>query len=285
MDNSILSNDKESITKRWSMLWEIRQMKDKEEAIKILSNGLKSSSALLKHEIAYVMGQLAHKSAIPYLNELLSNKNEDTMVRHEAAEALGAIGDVNSITILSKYLNDNVREVRETCYLAIKSIEAKQKNENCSSGIFESIDPTPTEDIQKTSIKKLIQDFLNINEDLYKRYKAMFALRNLAQNGDEEALNALCNGFKQDDGALFKHEIAFVLGQLQNKKTTQILQQVLKNKNEHAMVRHEAAEALGSIADDKALNTLKEFQNDPVKPVSESCTIAIDMHEYWKQFN
>lgn len=39
-----------------------------------------------------------------------------------------------------------------------------------------------------------------------------------------------------------------MLGQLQNKISSAALSDILKNVNEHPMVRHEAAEALGSIA-------------------------------------
>jgi hypothetical protein len=43
-------------------------------------------------------------------------------------------------------------------------------------------------------------------------------------------------------------QVAYVLGQLQNKAASDALSVVLKNVCEHPMVRHEAAEALGSIA-------------------------------------
>ena len=39
-----------------------------------------------------------------------------------------------------------------------------------------------------------------------------------------------------------------MLGQLQNKAASAALSDILKDVNEHPMVRHEAAEALGSIA-------------------------------------
>lgn len=38
------------------------------------------------------------------------------------------------------------------------------------------------------------------------------------------------------------------MGQLQNKTASDALSRVLRDANEHPMVRHEAAEALGSIA-------------------------------------
>lgn len=43
-------------------------------------------------------------------------------------------------------------------------------------------------------------------------------------------------------------QVAYVLGQLQNKAASAALSAILGNVNEHPMVRHEAAEALGSIA-------------------------------------
>lgn len=42
--------------------------------------------------------------------------------------------------------------------------------------------------------------------------------------------------------------MAYVLGQLQDKASTDALVSILKNVHEHPMVRHEAAEALGAIA-------------------------------------
>jgi deoxyhypusine monooxygenase len=43
-------------------------------------------------------------------------------------------------------------------------------------------------------------------------------------------------------------QVAYVLGQLQNKAASAALSNIIRNANEHPMVRHEAAEALGSIA-------------------------------------
>jgi deoxyhypusine monooxygenase len=49
------------------------------------------SSALLRHEVAYVLGQLQHPAAVPALAASLARVAEHRMVRHESAEALGAI--------------------------------------------------------------------------------------------------------------------------------------------------------------------------------------------------
>jgi deoxyhypusine monooxygenase len=49
------------------------------------------------------------------------------------------------------------------------------------------------------------------------------------------------------------------------------------NKNEAPMVRHEAVEALGSIADDRIEEYLKEYAKDEERVVRESAVVALDM--------
>ncbi len=55
---------------------------------------------------------------------------------------------------------------------------------------------------------------------------------------------------------------------------------VLRDKHENPMVRHEAAEALGSIADRRCVSLLQDFSKDPEPIVAESCVVALDMLEY-----
>ena len=89
------------------------------DAIMALCDGFSSKSALLKHELAYVLGQVQDSSAVPKLIEILSDSNEHVMVRHEAAEALGAIGDRRAKPVLEQFLNDDNPEVSESCEVAL----------------------------------------------------------------------------------------------------------------------------------------------------------------------
>lgn len=50
--------------------------------------GFKDPSALLKHEFAYVLGQLRLTEACPILSGVLENQEEDPMVRHEVRRLL-----------------------------------------------------------------------------------------------------------------------------------------------------------------------------------------------------
>lgn len=79
---------------------------------------------------------------------------------------------------------------------------------------------------------------------------------------------------------MFRHEIAFVLGQLQEEISVPYLIKALEDKTQNEMVRHECAEALGSIATPECLNVLQHYLQDDKRVVKESCEIALDMCEY-----
>ena len=79
---------------------------------------------------------------------------------------------------------------------------------------------------------------------------------------------------------MFRHEIAYVLGQVQSPACVQELIERLKMTDENEMVRHECAEALGSIAHEECQKVLEEYLKDSVVVVKESCEVALDMCEY-----
>ncbi len=49
--------------------------------------GFADESALLKHELAYCLGQMKNTSALPMLESVLADEKEDPMVRHEVCES------------------------------------------------------------------------------------------------------------------------------------------------------------------------------------------------------
>ncbi|KAG7894096.1 hypothetical protein KL906_001465 [Ogataea polymorpha] len=255
-----------------------------QKALEYIAESFKDESELLKHEVAYVLGQTKNMKAAPILREVLADTHQQCMVRHEAAEALGALGDGDSLDLLSKYYNDpnEMLEIRQTCELAIDRIKwvksEKAKTENLQTSLYESIDPAPplpVDNEENDKVEKLQQILNDQRRSLFERYRAMFRLRDI---GTDEACLALATGF-DDDSALFKHEIAYVFGQLCNPVSVPALIKVVGNKAEAGMVRHEAAEALGSIATEDVLPILKGFLNDKDDVVRESAIVALDMYE------
>jgi len=100
-------------------------------AIQAIAAAFSSPSALLKHELAYCLGQTKNPNSVPYLRDVLEDREEDAMCRHEAAEALGALGDTGSVKILQQMKDDESEPVvvRETCEIAADRIawEASEK--------------------------------------------------------------------------------------------------------------------------------------------------------------
>lgn len=80
--------------------------------------------------------------------------------------------------------------------------------------------------------------------------------------------------------ALFRHEIAYVLGQIQSVLTVSALKANLEDSSENYMVRHECAEALGSIATDECVKILEKYVKDKEVVVKESCEVALDITDY-----
>lgn len=100
-------------------------------AIEAIAAGFASPSALLKHELAYCLGQTLNTAAVAPLRDVLADLKEDPMCRHEAAEALGALGWEDNLDILREYKNRKGEDISiiETCEIAIDRIEWENSEE------------------------------------------------------------------------------------------------------------------------------------------------------------
>uniref|UniRef100_A0A8C2V8M1 deoxyhypusine monooxygenase n=1 Tax=Chinchilla lanigera TaxID=34839 RepID=A0A8C2V8M1_CHILA len=161
------------------------------DAIAWISRAFGDDSALLKHELAYCLGQMQDPRAIPVLVDVLRDTRQEPMVRHEAGEALGAIGNPEVLELLKQYSADPVVEVAETCQLAVQRLEWLQQHpgELAASGPYLSVDPAPP--AEEGDVGRLREVLLDEARPLFDRYRAMFALRNA---GGEEAALALAEG-------------------------------------------------------------------------------------------
>lgn len=298
----LLTSESTPLSKRFRALFSLKHLASLSPptpqtvpAIHAIASALSSPSALLKHELAYCLGQTRNHAAIPYLRAVLDDANEDPMCRHEAAEALGALGDEGSLDLLRRLRDqkDLPEVITETCDIAVARIDwehSKLVNEMASLKLsdFASIDPAPPLPTKaahsEASIEQLQKTLLDRSKKMFERYRAMFTLRDLASPPDAPtaltAIQALAGGFA-DPSALFRHEIAFVFGQLSHPASIPALVTTLRDRSEVGMVRHEAAEALGSLGDEEGVEAiLREFVDDEEQVVRESCVVALDMAEY-----
>ena len=136
---------------------------------------------------------------------------------------------------------------------------------------FGFVDPAPAD--KKGSIASWSASLCNESLPMFQRMRSVFSLRN---DGSDQACLSLCSGFSASS-ALLRHELAYVLGQMQNDVALPALIERLSDLDEHIMVRHEAAEALGAIGNISAKPVLEEFLNDSNIEVAESCEVAIDL--------
>lgn len=273
-----------------------------EIVIETLCKGLEDErhGSLLRHEFAYVMGQIRDPRSCPTLEKTLLSTTDCIMVRHECGEALGAISSPSSIPHLQTAikLNPQTPEISQTCSLSLSFMEWKQNggvendvdndgNEQppvcaCMLNPYSSVDPAPPHPSHVNLSTKDIGLILhNESKPLFERYRAMFSLRN---RGTKECVEELGHVLIHDtSSALLRHEIAYVLGQLQSKFSIEVLKCSLERKEEHVMVRHESAEALGAIEEDweKVEGVLRLFLEDEDEVVRESCVVALDAADYW----
>jgi deoxyhypusine monooxygenase len=283
----LLDIDGSPIAKRTHAAFLLRT-EGSEKAASFIAEALnvRRDSELMRHELAYILGQMQHSCVCDQLERILRDETDDVIVRHECAESLGAIGQESSIPVLREFCAHPAREISETCQIAIDLVNWKSSQNMTidrvgTSGDYLSHDPAPPVELEgkntAENIETLRSKLMDERVSLFNRYRAMFALRNM--NTDASAM-ALVDGFR-DSSALFRHEIAYVLGQMQRSVTAEALSTVLRNSGEHAMVRHEAAEALGAIGGAAAESVLREFLNDPEQVVQESCQVALGIMDHW----
>ena len=136
---------------------------------------------------------------------------------------------------------------------------------------FGSVDPAPAS--KEIDLDKLAASLHDEENRMFERMRSVFALRNL---NNPQSVEILSKGF-ESKSALLRHEIAYVMGQMQNILAVPKLIEVLSDEDEHVMVRHEAAEALGAIGDLQARDTLEQFLSHSQPEISESCEVALDL--------
>ena len=162
---NLLINPDRPLKERFRALVTLKNIGGK-QCIDWIAKAFDDESALLKHKLAYCLGQLQDPLAIPILTQVLSDPAREPIVRHEAAEALAAIGGDVVKETLTRHALDPVVEVRETCQLGLDMIEFR-RNKSMEGNKYGSVDPAPASTEQ--DIKKLKTDLLNTELSLFER--------------------------------------------------------------------------------------------------------------------
>lgn len=280
---------REPVDHRYQALFFVRTtVPSKAEQVALLERTLElETSVLLRHEVCYLMGQIGSHEAIPTLRRILHAADEDEVTRHEAAEALAALEAPGLVDDLKEYelTRDTLPLLADTCNLALEGLKRKQDARMCGcqggekgqGGRFITTDPAqgdPSATVE--DVPRLETTLMDESLALYDRYEAAFTLRNLGAGG------SLAAALEADtSSACLRHELAFVLAQLEDDATTDALVTKLEDATEHGVVRHEAAIALSAMDSPNAKSALVRNLVDPNPMVHESCKAALSTMEYW----
>jgi len=270
--------------------------------ISVLKN--QREHGMTRHECAEALGAIADETSL----EVLRDMREDSKhreVRETASLALRRVEymvgsrDESTATSTTTATNTTFNSTGAIVGSKKESIgkvaAVNEEQEEEEEGRAYSVDPVPAMD-ESIETETLAEIILDDAADIWDRYAAMFALRNRAQKTfglvkktqENEQLVQLCSSTlgktlrsETVQSALLKHEICYVLGQLREDDDNEIarkaLFECLEDPSEHAMVRHEAAEAIGSRGGRGAEALLRKYLSCEDRIVSESCEVALDM--------
>jgi len=287
---------------RHEVAFALGQMRAKEATqtlIAVLKN--QNEHGMTRHECAEALGAIADETSL----EVLRDMREDAKhreVRETASLALRRVEHVvGNSSSSSSGGSSNVATTTTGALVGSKkestAVVVVDEEEDGGGGGYAtySVDPVPAMD-ESVETETLADIILDDAADIWDRYAAMFALRNRAQKTfgltkktkENEQLVQLCSSTlgktlrsETVQSALLKHEICYVLGQLRDDDDNEIarkaLFECLEDPNEHAMVRHEAAEAIGSRGGEGAEAILRKYLACEDRVVSESCEVALDM--------
>ena len=198
--------------------------------------GIEQHSDLLRHEICYCLGQMDnspdHIAKITAFLETIMEGDYPQIVVHEAVEALGNMSCENTVRLIEQYRNserDISAMVIETCELAQDLITwntetnlGETEGLNLKKLKFSTNDPAPPFNRERqpeyadvANLRAILLD--NENHSLFTRYRAMFTLREI---NSEDSCRAICDTLLPENydncSALLKHEVAFVLAQMES---------------------------------------------------------------------
>lgn len=91
-------------------------------------------------------------------------------------------------------------------------------------------------DISESQIKTIGNVLNDQTRPLKERFRALFCLRNI---GGSVSIKQIQRSF-EDPSALLKHELAYCLGQMQDREAIPVLINVLQDISQETIVRHEA---------------------------------------------
>eukprot|EP00915_Cephaloidophora_sp_WS-2016_P000484 GHVH01000610.1.p3 GENE.GHVH01000610.1~~GHVH01000610.1.p3 ORF type:complete len:253 (+),score=38.83 GHVH01000610.1:1998-2756(+) len=131
----LLGDKNQCLVQRYRALFSLRDLQTQAAEMAIIEALTTGDSALLLHEIAFVIGQLASPLSVNKLCEVTGDASLHGMIRHEAAIALGSI----AVGLLSADAKDDPSAMREQilkCLNAHKTDEVRIVADSCEVSLY-----------------------------------------------------------------------------------------------------------------------------------------------------
>lgn len=225
---------------------------------------------------AEALGKIGDERAVPYLIESLE-EDPDEEVRLKAAWALGEIGSPEAVDTLIVALGDDDWSVRRTAANALGMIADQRAVPYLIKALNDSdwqVRKFAAVSLGRMKDEKAIPILLEAmeDEDADVRWKAMLALAKFGERAVKPLIKTL-----QNENWSVRARAAEVIGKIGGEDALNALIGVFvgntRDNNRH--VRGRAAEALGRIGDERALEALRYAQKDEYLFVKDKAEIAI----------
>lgn len=209
-------------------------------------------SPVVRHEAAYIFGELEDESCTDFLIKTINTDNNRFVV-HEALLALSNRGIPESQQIISEQINNSDRDVADTAQISLERLEMKINN-------------------QKISFDNAKNYLLDLNSKMEERIQSAFLLMD---EGSEDSIQTLIKAYHQEPNAIVKHEIVFSLGECASKTGAKVLAEGI-DMDDNDFVIHETLLALSTLGYKEYCPIIRKYLNHSSTEVSESAEIALE---------
>lgn len=299
---AIYESPTEDVCRKYTAIMTLRHYGN-DEAAKILEEGYKGlgTSELLRHDVMYCMGQMRAHNSVSFLLERMHDPQEKSIVRHEAGEALSNLTDIKEqvITELEKHWDSEDELLKSTVRVAVPKLKSLHKDSRIGKkygGTLEPAEPFNEEEVRNYFQSQGLPDPQNHAEllnqvqsqllkpysevDEFTKYRLCYFLRDVCDLRSKEILSDLLSAENRKvTSALLRHELGFILGQVNNNEACihEALKKSSVDETEHPVVRHEAILAFYDITKDEGF--MDQFLVHDDQLIRESVEVATKMGE------
>ena len=242
--------------------------------------------AAVRKGAAWALGEIKGDAVVDPLIRSLK-KDKQGIVRQEAAVALGKIkGDKVVAPLLTALKKDKFETTRKQAAIALRELPPKLADDGLldvlRKGVGSFEEGHEVESIQTEVIASLIKDggqltaklllnALKSEDDKWIRWKIVHVLGAIKH---KSSIDAIVQELKHPNEVVRRTATAS-LGGYKDRKTVDILVQVLENRSEYKSIRASAAASLGALLDERAAEPLLAALDDQSAEVRAKAATAL----------